>query len=804
MLAASLGVEGAERAVIVKTIRTEHKTDQSFNARFLDEARVQAQLEHPGVAQVFEATRDEDSSEPYVVVEHVDGRSLGDVRARALATGQAIEWFEAVAVCQLVAEALAHVHDRQDPQGRNLSIVHRDLSPQNVMVSYGGEVKIIDFGTARGENRRCHTVSGVVYAKPGYTAPEVANGDSGDFRVDLYALGVMLWELCAGRRFLTGDATDHLASVAKNERSLPAVADLCGGPKALDEVIEKLTTFDRDKRYARSRLAARDLAALLSDAPVLASGERGVRVRVLGLMTRLFDGESAKARREFQRLIAEARKLFQDKSEKKTPTIPVRQEILEDTREDADGLLAGTRYRLVGELGRGAKSVVYRAEHVDLGRTVALKMVAPEHKDSEDAGARIRREARVLAGLPFVGVVRLIDVGKARDGGPFAVLELLEGETLASRIERTNGMPWREALGVASKLLTVLGKVHEAGVVHRDVKPANITVSAEGELTLFDFGISLGEIEPRPLETPVPARPTVAIFGTPEYMAPEQAARPDEVDARADLYAVGAVLYELLTGRLPFVNDSAALLLEQKTQGSPEAPSDRAPTREIPPAVDALVLKALARHSTLRFASAKDMVRAIESALDAPKRTRARRRAAGFVVVAAVMAGALGVFATEGAGIGQALSDAGRAAMGRVRPQAAAVAEEPTPAAPDALADMGADVASTVEAPPPVTARPEPVAVASEPLADDDEAIMLEDVDVPKVLLADAAEGSDVADLPASDDKAAADDEAAAPKKKKHHRSEKKRTKKHEKKRETATKPKTKTHKSKRKSATTD
>ncbi|HTJ81337.1 MAG TPA: serine/threonine-protein kinase, partial [Polyangiaceae bacterium] len=577
MLAASLGVEGAERPVIVKTIRTEHKTDQSFNARFLDEARVQAQLEHPGVAQVFEATRDEDSNEPYVVVEHVDGRSLGDVRARALATGQSIEWHEAVAVCQLVAEALAHVHDRLDPQGKNLSIVHRDLSPQNVMVSYGGEVKIIDFGTARGENRRCHTVSGVVYAKPGYTAPEVANGDSGDFRVDLYALGVMLWELCAGRRFLAGDATDHLAAVAKNERNLPPVAELAGAPKALDEVIAKLTAFDRDRRYARSRLAARDLAALLGDAPPLASGERGVRVRVLGLMTRMFDGESAKMRREFQRLVAEARKLFQDKTEKKTPTLAVHEENLLEMKEDADGMLSGTRYRLLGEIGRGAKSIVYRAEHVDLGRTVALKIVAPDHKDSDEAGARIRREARVLSALPFAGVVRLIDVGKARDGRPFAVLELCEGETLASRLERTQGMAWREALGVASKLLSVLERVHAAGVIHRDIKPANITIGPDGDLTLLDFGIAVGEIEPRPLETPVPSRPTVALYGTPEYMAPEQAARPDEVDARADLYAVGAVLYELCTGRLPFVNDSAALLLEQKTQGSPEAPSDRAP-----------------------------------------------------------------------------------------------------------------------------------------------------------------------------------------------------------------------------------
>ncbi len=236
MLATTLGLEGAERPLIIKTIRTEHRTDKSFKARFLDEARVQAQLEHAGVCQVLEATTDDDSGEPYVVVEFVDGRSLGDVRARALTSGQRIEWHEAVAIAELAAEALAHVHERHDAQNRPLNIVHRDLSPQNLMIGYGGEVKIIDFGTARGENRRCHTVSGVVFAKPGYVAPEVANGNPGDFRVDLYALGVMLWELCAGRRFLEGEASDHMAAVSKNLRNLPPIAEVAGAPRALDEV----------------------------------------------------------------------------------------------------------------------------------------------------------------------------------------------------------------------------------------------------------------------------------------------------------------------------------------------------------------------------------------------------------------------------------------------------------------------------------------------------------------------------------------------------------------------------------------
>ena len=138
----------------------------------------------------------------------------------------------------MIAEALAHVHERQDAAGRALSIVHRDLSPQNVMLGFGGDIKIIDFGTARGQNRRCHTVAGVVFAKPGYVAPEVANGDPGDARVDIYALGIMLWELCAGRRFLQGEAQDTWPG-GKTSRTAAHRGD--GGGAGRPDTSRKLT-----------------------------------------------------------------------------------------------------------------------------------------------------------------------------------------------------------------------------------------------------------------------------------------------------------------------------------------------------------------------------------------------------------------------------------------------------------------------------------------------------------------------------------------------------------------------------------
>src|ERR1700678_266464 len=286
-LAATTGIEGAERPCIVKTVRRDHIHDGSFLARFLDEARVQSQLQHPGVAQVLEASTD-DNGEPYTAVEYVEGRPLSDLRQRAIQIGVRIAWADAVAIALEVAQALAHVHERAGADGSPLGIVHRDLSPQNVMVSFAGEVKVIDFGTARGHNRRCRTVAGVVFAKPGYVAPEVARQQVGDGRIDLYALGIMLWELCAGRRFLTGDPQRHLDDAAAGTLVVPPVAVECGAPAALDEVIARLTQSDPDDRPARAGIAGAELGKLLASAPSVAGAERGVRARIALVMHRLW------------------------------------------------------------------------------------------------------------------------------------------------------------------------------------------------------------------------------------------------------------------------------------------------------------------------------------------------------------------------------------------------------------------------------------------------------------------------------------------------------------------------------------
>ncbi|MFP6686796.1 MAG: serine/threonine-protein kinase [Polyangiaceae bacterium] len=635
-LGSTTGVEGAERPVVVKLIRREYARDPNFVARFLDEARVQSQLQHSGVAQVLEAATHEPTGDPYVVIEYVEGRSLGELRRRIADVGYSLSWEAAVAVGTLVAEALAHIHERRDAAGRPLGIVHRDLSPHNVMLAYVGDVKVIDFGTARGQNRRCHTVAGVVFAKPGYVAPEVANGDSGDARVDMYAAGVMLWELCAGRRFLQGEPQDHMAAVARGQLDLPPIAALVGAPPELDDVLARLTHHQRDERYDSCRQAATQLAALLRLAAPLSNGERSVRARVAQLMYNLYPAQPGRSRRAFARLVAIARK------ESLAGWTRGLEPASEDGASHDDDLFGGTRYRLRREIGRGASSVVYEAEHVDLGRRVAIKVLDAEHTHSRDYVARFRREARALSRLHHHGLVRVYDFGQAPDGRMFCVMELLEGRSLRDALDAGEIFDWRQTMRVARKACLALHEAHQRGVVHRDVKPANLFLTTDGQVKVIDFGLakSSDEIHEPKATGPSARLGSMTLYGTPEYMAPEQVAG-GRIDGRADLYALGCVLYEMLTSRLPFVEDSAVAILDAKLKGGPESVHERTPQRDVPRTVNRIVMRSLARHPSRRFEHAASMADAVSEALDEPSRSRTRRRTIGAGVVAAMMAFAL-------------------------------------------------------------------------------------------------------------------------------------------------------------------
>jgi serine/threonine-protein kinase len=575
----------------------------------------------------------------------------------------------------------------------------------------------------------------------------------------------MLWELCAGRRFLQGDAGAHMANVARNQCSPPPVAAACGAPVELDGIIAKLTAFDREARYGESRAVARDLAKLLSSAPVIPSGERGVRARAANLMTSLFPFEPERSRREFAKLIIAAaplRKTMSTSPEERAAASSASPEGAAKESKRAESvepggdpsLLPGTRYRLLREIGRGASSVVYEAEHIDLGRKVALKVLAAEHTGVREFASRFRREARAMSRLSHEHLVKIDDFGLAADGRLFCVMELLEGETLEELLAREKSVPWEKALSIAQRALRALEVAHAASVIHRDIKPANLFLTRGGGLKLLDFGLAKA---PDKGLTDAPSaaqdekgedltkRPGLTILGTPEYMAPEQASS-GQGDPRSDIYAVGSVMYEMLAGSLPFSGSSPVALLAAKIKAMPERPKERSPAKDIPRAADEIVMRAMARHPSLRFQSACEMRQAIEKVLDAPAASRLRRRVVGLSAIAATMAFA-------------AVLLVGRAS--EIRSAAGRLLSSPTSAA---------EVTAAVEVQdPPAAPAPENVEPSEQPIA---EGTPIEAAPVqigPEPPLGDSSSaanaagsaGSEPTDSDQSDEEAAAEPKAA-------------------------------------------
>ncbi|MGH7297939.1 MAG: serine/threonine-protein kinase, partial [Polyangiaceae bacterium] len=289
-------------------------------------------------------------------------------------------------------------------------------------------------------------------------------------------------------------------------------------------------------------------------------------------------------------------------------------------------MVLGTPYRLARKLGEGASGVVWEAEHVELGRRVALKVLAPEHTASPASLERFRREARAVAKLSHPNLVQILDFGKSLDGRAYLAMELLSGKTLDETL-KAGPMEWREAASLGVAAARALSAAHAAGLVHRDIKPQNLMVTAVGDLKLLDFGVAMALTEGcdrKPTEKEKTLR-GFAIFGTPEYMAPEQVAG-DPIDGRTDVYALGCVLYEMLTGERAFEGTSSVVVMGKQLRETPKPPRVRVPSRVIPAALEAVVMRAMAKKPEDRFESAEALREALEETALAPERRRERAR----------------------------------------------------------------------------------------------------------------------------------------------------------------------------------
>jgi eukaryotic-like serine/threonine-protein kinase len=655
------GDRGLERLLVIKTILP-HLADAEYIARFRDEAKVVIKLSHGNLIPVFDAGQV--GGELFLAMDFVEGRDLRAVWNRCAKKQVAFPIDVAVYLVKELCRGLAYAHSFPD-----LELVHRDVSPPNVLVSYTGEVKLTDFGLASSTLKLEKTAPGIIYGKVAYMSPEQARGERLDGRSDMYAAGIVLWELLTGRQlFPPGkDQPADLVTRAKNPEVMRPSKRAPRVPVELDEICVRALAPERADRYTSCDEMRQALQSWLAqNAPTMDAG------RISTFLAELFVDDVSRERNEREDMMNRLRRramtlppthelrqiverstgISLDSVDFEPAEVPVRTpgsigrratdvgRSTNDRRKNPDRRYPGEemgshgsaalarapsharalsdddgeheidlvdsivneRYRVVELIGEGGMGKVYLAEHIEIGKRVAIKALHPSYSRMPELVERFRREARAASKIGHPNIVDVTDSGTTDNGSVYFVMEYLEGVELGSVIERDRAIDVARALRIATQICRALSAAHSVGVIHRDLKPENVFLITRDNTSDFvkvlDFGIAkTAEAEAQNKQRLT--SPGMAM-GTPEYMAPEQAAgRP--ADARCDVYSLAAILYEMLTGEPPYRGDNFMEILTKKATIDPVPPHELRP--ELPEAVSRLVLSAMSRNPDLRPAT---------------------------------------------------------------------------------------------------------------------------------------------------------------------------------------------------------
>lgn len=635
-IAASGETGGFEKLCVVKKV-LHSLEDGAVHRRFLDEAKVVVRLNHANLVQVFDAGKVDE--EYYLAMELVEGKDLRAVWNRCAQLHRRIPVDIAIFVVREVLRGLHYVHDAM-----GLDLVHRDISPPNVLVGYRGDVKLTDFGLAKSSIKREMTSPGVVFGRYSYLSPEQAKGLPADRRTDIYACAIVLWELLTGRQLFPSGGRSHTEALdaVRNPKAEAPSSLVPGIPDGLDEIVLRGLTRDREDRYQ----AAGDFRAALSD--ILAKNFPAADAdRVAEFMRDIFAREAKMEQRDYLDLSSHDFSDLRaqgDESElisisdvvaslhqKPRSTMELGDsDIVElegrggsrwDEKPDAASLAeaAGTwvgrviaqRYRVESLIGVGGMGAVFRVKHLVLGKTFALKVLHSHYTRDADVITRFMREARAASQTGHPHIIDVLDVGTNDEGDVYFVMELLEGQNLGEAIKREGPLAVRRAVHIARQVCQALSAAHAAGIIHRDLKSENIILTPRGKdpdfVKVLDFGICKqmdGESE-----TTSPG----LIMGSPDYMAPEQGAGLDATIA-SDIYALGCILFEMLTGRMPFQGRNAVDVLMQK--GAREADTVTVYRPEVPTPVASAIGRCLKRQPGDRPPSMRSLEYELTRAID--------------------------------------------------------------------------------------------------------------------------------------------------------------------------------------------
>ncbi len=539
-----------ERAI--KVVHSEFASDEGFVQRFIREAKMLVKLRHRNLVQLYEfGTLGE--SVFFMVLELIRGEPLHERVHR----NQKMPFPEAV---RLIREAALGLH-----QAHQKGIVHRDISPDNLLIVKGEDgiemTKVIDFGIAKPleDQTRIFTRTNMFLGKPEFCSPEqcgaLEEGEIIDHRSDIYSLGITFYYALTGKLpFFSPTAHGYLLKHV-NENPKPLATHFPPGtfPEALDTIILKALAKKRENRWA----SMDEFAKALDE---FAGGSKPAKPQTAAASTHAITELPA-------------------------------------------GFLWERRYAIEKLLREGTNGVFYKAIDEIFKVPVVLKIISRENIQDEEDMRRFKRGVILAREVSHPNVCRIYDVGEA-DLGLYVSMAFVEGKLLSEMLQAQKVLPQKDAFQIGKDLLSAVKEIHRLGIIHRNLTPKSVIIDSENHAHIMDFG---GYISETAAATTDPRQQS----GTPLYMAPEQFSG-HQIDHRADLYSVGAVLYEIFSGRLPFQGSSAAAVIQSYLNSDPVKPSSF--VRGFNSDLEKVILKAIDRNPSSRYQTAGDLLTALESA----------------------------------------------------------------------------------------------------------------------------------------------------------------------------------------------
>jgi serine/threonine-protein kinase len=553
-----------QREVALKVLHAELALSERERKRFFDEVRSMGRVRHPSLVAIVDSGVLPDGR-PYLCMPLLRGETLAVriVRGR-LPVGVALRYVNEL------ADGVAALHRAR--------MVHRDVKPENVFLQEPeGRAILLDFGIARDVDRATSTTTrtGGMRGTPAYMAPERFFGAAATVASDIYELAVVSYMMLVGR--LPWD--DELDGAARLHPRAPSDfgVDL---PGTLADVLMRALSTRPEVRPESADGFAADAQRALGAPPERRASTADDAVRPPAGQAIVAEDEEPKASRT------------------------------------AGSVLAG-RYRLDRLLGMGGMGEVWAATHELTGRPAALKLLRSELAHQEQHRRRFLREARVAGTVRHPNVIPILDVIELADGVPMMIMDLLEGQSLRERLDQSRSLTLRETAGVLLPVISAVGTAHQLGVVHRDLKPENIflaRVDGRTRVIVLDFGIA----KVTPLEGGGSGSGALTaegtMLGTPFYMSPEQIYGEPDVDHRSDVWAIGVILYECLTGRRPTEADNLGQILKIITQSGIARIEEVQP--DLPASLSSVVMAALAPRREDRPGSLQPLYDALRAYCD--------------------------------------------------------------------------------------------------------------------------------------------------------------------------------------------